>query len=557
MLVVLGCLVALIGWQALINHIYPPKPKAAKVVNTAVATNAAPQTTVEGPALKPVEQPKDAAVQPEESRLPEQTVTLSNEFVRMEFTTWGGGVRSVELLKHKVNGSGAVDLNGTNFVPALTLMGITNAGPDSVFAVEQPAPNTVVMKHQTRMGLGITKTFSLNDGYLLTGTVEIARIARGSVSLPGSVALAIGTATPTTEKELPTYLTMGWLLGDKYQYHDLKQITKNAEKGISNETISVRWGAVKNQFFAMILTPETNATAIAYKQVDLAPPADWKAKEPPHGLFAALTITPTAASSNAMEHYDFTWYAGPKAYERLVTLGKGQEEVMQFGFWGVISVVLLKSMKFFYGLIPSYGFAIILVTFCIKILFWPIQAKSIKSMKAMQKFQPLINKLKEKYKDDPQRLNTETMKLYKEHKINPVSGCLPMVVQIPVLFAFYRMLASAIELRGQSFLWIHDLSAPDTIFQVLGLPINPLPLVMTGLSVWQMKITPQTGDQQQQKMMMFMPLMMMFIFYKLAAGVVLYYTVQQFLSIAQQWWSMRKADNATRATPLVPAGKVK
>jgi len=223
----------------------------------------------------------------------------------------------------------------------------------------------------------------------------------------------------------------------------------------------------------------------------------------------------------------------------------------------VISVVLLKGMKFFYGLIPSYGIAIILITILIKILFWPIQAKSIKSMKAMQKFQPLINKLKEKYKDDPQRLNAETMKLYKEHKINPVSGCLPMLVQIPVLFAFYRMLASAIELRGQSFLWIHDLSAPDTIFQVLGWPINPLPLLMTGLSVWQMKITPQTGDQQQQKMMMFMPLMMMFIFYKLAAGVVLYYTVQQFLSIAQQWWSMRKADNATPSTPLVPAGKAK
>ena len=318
-----------------------------------------------------------------------------------------------------------------------------------------------------------------------------------------------------------------------------------------------RWGAVKNLFFAMSLTPETNAIAVACKQVDLAPPADWKAMEPPHGVFAALTFRPTAASTNANERYEFTWYAGPKAYERLVALGKGQEEVMQFGFWGVISVILLKGMKFFYGLIPSYGVAIILVTILIKILFWPIQAKSIKSMKAMQKFSPLINKLKEKYKDDPQRLNAETMKLYKEHKINPVSGCLPMLVQIPVLFAFYRMLVSAIELRGQSFLWIHDLSAPDTIFQVLGLPVNPLPLVMTGLSVWQMRITPQTGDPQQQKMMMFMPLMMMFIFYKLAAGVVLYYTVQQFLSIAQQWWSMRKGDSTTPGTAVLPAGKAK
>jgi YidC/Oxa1 family membrane protein insertase len=556
MLVVMGCLVAMIGWQAFIGHIFPPKPKAPKAATMAAASNAVPQAAAASPAEKPVETLKEAVVAPELPGSPEQIVTLSNEFVRMEFTTWGGGVRSVELLKHKVNGAGNVVLNGTNFVPALTLMGITNAGPDAVFTVEQPAPNTVVMKRQTRMGLGITKTFSLNDGYLLTGTVEFARVARGSITLPGSVDLAIGTVAPTTAKELPTYLTTGWLLGDKYQYHDLKQIGKNADKGVSSETVAARWGGVKNQFFAMILTPETNATAIAYKQVDLDPPVDWKAKEPPHGVFAALTITPTTASSNAMEHYDFTWYAGPKAYERLVALGKGQEEVMQFGFWGVISVALLKSMKFFHGLIPSYGFAIILVTICIKILFWPIQAKSIRSMKAMQKFQPLINKLKEKYKDDPQRLNAETMKLYKEHKINPVSGCLPMVVQIPVLFAFYRMLASAIELRGQPFLWIHDLSMPDTVFAVAGLPINPLPLLMTGLSVWQMKITPQTGDQQQQKMMMFMPLMMMFIFYKLAAGVVLYYTVQQFLSIVQQWLAMRKKDNAGPAI-LAPAGKVK
>jgi YidC/Oxa1 family membrane protein insertase len=555
-LLLVGCLIAIIGWQALVNQLYPPRPRVLKVATAVAATNAASTAATENPAEKPVEPVKEAVVAPEEPRSPEQIVTLSNEFVRMEFTTWGGGVRSVVLLKHKVNGDGNVVLNGTNFVPALTLMGITNAGPDSVFTIEQPAPNTVVMKHQTRSGLGITKTFSLSDGYLLTGTVEIARVARGSVSLPGNADLAIGTATPTTAKELPAYLNASWLLGEKYQYHDLKQIVKNADKGISGETVAARWGAVKNQFFAMILTPETNAAAIEYKQVDLEPPADWKAKEPPHGVFAALTIIPTTVSSNVMERYDFTWYAGPKAYERLVALGKGQEEVMQFGFWGVISVVLLKGMKFFYGIIPNYGLAIILVTILIKILFWPIQAKSIKSMKAMQKFQPLINKLKEKYKDDPQKLNAETMKLYKEHKINPVSGCLPMVVQIPVLFAFYRMLASAIELRGQSFLWIHDLSAPDTIFQVMGIPVNPLPLLMTGLSVLQMKITPQTGDQQQQKMMMFMPLMMMFIFYKLAAGVVLYYTVQQFLSIAQQWLAMRKADGAGSAT-LAPAGKVK
>jgi len=198
-------------------------------------------------------------------------------------------------------------------------------------------------------------------------------------------------------------------------------------------------------------------------------------------------------------------------------------------------------MNFFYGLIPNYGVAIIIITLIIKIIFWPIQAKSIKSMKEMQKFQPMVDKLKEKYKDDSQKLNQETMKLYKEHKINPLSGCLPMVVQIPVFFAWYTMLRSAIELRGAHFLWIKDLSQPDTLAHIAGFPVNPLPLAMGVSMIWQMKLTPQTGDAKQQQMMMyFMPVFFLFICYKMSSGLVLYWTVQQLLSIGQQWWSLRK-----------------
>ena len=233
---------------------------------------------------------------------------------------------------------------------------------------------------------------------------------------------------------------------------------------------------------------------------------------------------------------------------------------MDFGtpmdfYSGLFGVMLWHSLNFFYRLIPNYGVAIILVTIALKIIFWPIQAKSIQSMKAMQKFQPLMNKLREKYKDEPQKLNAEMMKLYKEHKINPFSGCLPMLVQLPVLIAFYRVLLNAIALRGASFLWIKDLSQPDTIFMVAGLPINPLPVAMTAGTFFQQKMTPTGGDPQQQKMMMFMPVMMLFFFYNLAAGLTLYYTLQQLLSLLQQWRSMRqrKAD----AAAAIPAGKVK
>ncbi len=557
MLMVIGCLIALLGWQVLVNKIYPPKRKAPRLPAAAVTNAVQQRAATAPPAEKPAEPVKEAVVEPEEPRPPEQTVTLSNDYVRMEFTSWGGGVRSVELLKHKANASSNIVLNGKDFIPALALQGLTNAGPNAAFALEQPAPNTVVMKRRTKTGLEVTKTFTLGDAYLVSGTVEISRAPRASEPLPATVELSIGTAAPANAKELPNFLTAGWLVGDKYQYRELKQIAKNAEKGVTGEKINARWGAVKNQFFAMILTPATNAVGIEYRQLDLAPPADWSAKQPPHGVSAALEFPPTSATADTAERYEFKWYAGPKEYERLVALQGGQEEVMQLGFWGVISVVLLKSMKFFYKLIPNYGVAIIIITILIKILFWPIQAKSIKSMKAMQKFQPLMNKLREKYKEDPQRLNTEMMKLYKEHKINPFAGCLPMVVQIPVFFALFAMLRSAIELRGASFLWVKDLSQPDTVAHLLGFPVNPLPIAMGVSMIWQMKLTPSGGDPKQQQMMMFMPLMMLYFFYSSSSGLVLYWTVQQFLSIGQQWWSMRQADTVAPAVPITSTGKTK
>ena len=559
-LVVLACLIALLASQMVVNRIYPPKPRPLHPSSAASSTAAPAAMAAPKPAEKPAEPttPQPSAIaEPEEPRPPEQTVALSNAYVRMEITSWGGGVKSVELLKYKADSHGHVELNGTNFVPALAIGGIANAGPSAAYAIEQPEPNSVVMKRRTKGGLEITKTFRLGDGYLLSNTVEIARASGATASLPAPVGFVIGTATTVDPKELSLYLTASWMAGEKYQYRDLKHINKNAAKGISGETINARWGAVKSQFFTIILTPATNAVAIEYKELTLTPPPDWTEKQPPQAVSATLQFPPATITTNTAERYEFTWYAGPKEYERLVALGKGQEEVMQLGFWGVIGVVLLKSMKFFYKLIPNYGIAIIIITILIKILFWPIQAKSIKSMKAMQKFQPLMTKLREKYKEDPQRLNSEMMKLYKEHKINPFAGCLPMVVQIPVFFALFTMLRSAIELRGASFLWIHDLSAPDTLFHVAGFPINLLPLLMTAASIWQMKITPQTGDQQQQKMMMFMPLLMLFFFYSTSSGLVLYWTVQQFLSIAQQWWSMRQPEAATLAGPAASTGKRK
>jgi YidC/Oxa1 family membrane protein insertase len=552
--IVLGCLVALVAWQKLVDVMFPPKPKRPRPVTEAVSTNVEP-VHAEAPLEKAVEAIKEPVAEPDQPRSPEQTAMLSNEFVRVEFTSWGGGIRQVELLKHKANGHGNVILNGPEVVPALTLKGIPGAGAEAGFELQRPDDKTVVMRTRARGGDAITKTFSLGDGYLLTGRVAIIE-SGGSTMATQNVEMVVGTATIANPKELPTYLGVDWLVGSKYQDRNLNVIRKNAAKGQNREATAAMWVAVKSQFFAMILAPSTNATAVAYEAVELSRPEGWKSKEPPHGLSAAVQMRSTSIAEGTMT-FEFTYYAGPKEYDRLVALGNGQEEVMQFGFWGVISVVLLKSMNFFHRIIPNYGVAIILITIIIKIIFWPIQAKSIRSMKEMQKFQPLMAKLKEKYKDDPQRMNQEMMKLYKEHKVNPFSGCLPMVVQIPVFFALFAMLRSAIELRGARFLWIKDLSQPDTILALGGLPLNPLPLLMVGSMIWQQKITPTTADPQQAKMMMFMPLMMLVFFYNASSGLALYWTVQQFLSIAQQYWSMRQTGQPSPVAGPQTAGKMK
>ncbi|HUK83855.1 MAG TPA: membrane protein insertase YidC [Verrucomicrobiae bacterium] len=553
-LIVLACMLVLIGSQRVINKLYPPVPKKAKPAPALASTN-----TPEAVATNVVAAiaPAPAAVPPaqDQERAPEQIVALSNEFIRVEFTSWGGGIRSVELLQHRANGHGHAVLNGADVTPALALIGVPGAGTNAVFEVQQTDARTVVMRSATH----VTKTFTLSNDYLMAGSILLPTDLAATAT---DLVVVVGTATPTQPKESPVYLGVDWQNAPKFFDRSLSRVTSRANKGLNQELIHAAWVAVKSQYFTMILSPATNAVGVSYAPVELPPtPETVGNKTPLHGVTATAEV-PLARAPDGDGTCTFTFYAGPKDYDRLLALGQNQEEVMALGTWmdgytGIFGVVLLRSMMFFYRLIPNFGVAIILVTIAIKIIFWPIQAKSIKSMKEMQKFQPQVQKLKEKYKDDPQRLNQETMKLYREHKINPLSGCLPMLVQLPVLFGFYKVLLSDIALRGASFLWIKDLSQPDTILTVAGFPVNPLPLVMVGTQIWQQKITPTSGDPQQAKMMMFMPLIMLIFFYKVASGLVLYWTLQQLLSIAQQWWSLRHEKKTAPADKPLPAGKSK
>ena len=231
----------------------------------------------------------------------------------------------------------------------------------------------------------------------------------------------------------------------------------------------------------------------------------------------------------------------PNKISLLKQLNIDADKIVNFGWFDIVAKPMLWGMNFSNRFTRNYGIDIILLTILIKIIFYPLSVKSYKSMKNMQKLQPKLAQLREKYKNDKEKLNQEMMGIYKREGVNPLGGCLPMVIQIPVFFALYRVLMSAIEFRHAPFmLWINDLAAPENIFTLhvagYALPFRVLPLIMGVTMVIQQKMTPTGGDPMQAKMMMFMPIFFTFLFWGFPAGLVLYWLVNNVISIGQQYY---------------------
>jgi YidC/Oxa1 family membrane protein insertase len=326
---------------------------------------------------------------------------------------------------------------------------------------------------------------------------------------------------------------------------------------------NVGWGEAHSQFFTLAVVPKEPAGKIhvvrtnIVGQVNIAP-LPGRPAPPPFGLRATLAYPSTLIQPGQAVERQFTIYAGPKEYQRLAHIGMQMKNnldlIMDYdGFFGWFAQVLLSSMNGLHKAGLNYALAIICITVIIKLLFWPLTNASTKSMKRMAALQPQMKALQEKYKDDPAKMNRKLMEFMKEHKVSPLGGCLPMLLQIPVFFGFFRMIQSAIELRGAQFLWACDLSKPDTLFMVPGLnfPFNPLPLIMGVTMLWQARLTPPSPgmDPMQQKIMKYMPLMFLFILYNFSAGLTLYWTVQNLLTIAQMKLTKAKQDPAAPAAP--------
>jgi YidC/Oxa1 family membrane protein insertase len=255
---------------------------------------------------------------------------------------------------------------------------------------------------------------------------------------------------------------------------------------------------------------------------------------------AALPRVITGAEAS----FEFSVFGGAKDIDVLRRLGGDLDEAIDLGWTAFLARPLLTMLKLFHQWLGNYGWAIVLLTLLIKVALYPLTASSMRSMQKLAKLKPKIEELQKKFREDRARLNQEMMSLYQQEKVNPMGGCLPMILQIPIFFALYNVLLVSIELRHAPFFgWVTDLSAPDTLVTVhlLGheIPIRVLVLIMGGTMWLQQKLSPSTMDPAQQKIFMIMPIVFTALFYSFPSGLVVYWLTNNIVSIVQQWWIMR------------------
>ena len=387
-------------------------------------------------------------------------------------------------------------------------------------------PKELIYEWKSPQGIEIQTRFLFHaDKYKIDLSVIINN--KSDHVIDDNLLLNLAHFPQETKKSYYAFEGMALLLGNKLKEVKVKKLKDQLFSG------QIPWVTYEEPYFMATIINEKN------KRVTV------KSAILPDGEIRISCITPSLNIGQLQKTIEkFTLYLGPRDLYVLKTLNKKLEKAINFGWFDIIAKPLLVTLRFFNKYVANYGISIIFLTIIIKILFWPLTHKSYQSMKEMRKLQPMMAKIREKYKGNKEEMQKQLMGLYKTYKINPLGGCLPMIVQIPVFFALFRVLPNSIELRHAPFiLWINDLSAPDRLFSFpfqipymappCGIPV--LTLIMGASMFLQQKMTPTPGDPAQAKMMMFLPIIFTFLFINFPSGLVLYWLVNNILSIAQQY----------------------
>lgn len=367
------------------------------------------------------------------------------------------------------------------------------------------------------------KFFVAADRPTLVLEVELENLSNREKNFPLAIHYALEVGGHNRQEESMARTVR--LVGGELQTTDLGALRKKSFTGPG----PLEWQGLVRKYYTLLVKPDLRTTnQEARFEEDRLASEFW---------FAPLSVPPGEKKTAR-----FLIYAGPQSYETLKEFGFGFEKVLGHGVFGFLKLGLLTSLNFFYRLAGNYGVAVLLITLLIKLLFTPLTHFSYQSMGKMQALQPKIKSLQKQHQKDPGRMNKELMELYRRNRVNPMMGCLPLVLQVPIFIAFYQVLSEAVELKGADFLWwIHDLSEPDRLLSwPTGLPFvgnafNLLPILMIGSMLWQQKLTPQTAATPgQEKIMYLMPIIFGFVFYNLPSGLVLYWLANNLLTIFHQ-----------------------
>jgi len=548
----------LIIYQTFFVPTYEPAPSPQPAQQQAPKSQQAPATAATPQQGAPITAPAlPSPVAPAEAKPPQRITRVTTPLYDTAISSEGGKFQEF-VLRYRGEKPMVIvgDLGPTGLVIA------KSGSPTGQVVSMQPSADAVKVGSDqatqdliltgTHDGLKVRETLTFRaDSYAVAAKVRV----ENTLGAPQSVTVA-----------LPWSTRQDWREGkakEKFQGQHPSEIVWATNGGVvrvenlcevHQVTAEGKWIGLGSIWYVAALVPHGEGFKLAAQGEEKA--CESKSKEPVGRATIAVQATPTIAPGQAWEG-QVTIFVGPKEYDRLQAFGL--EGAINFGGfpvprqWGGLpmewlGVPILLLMNWVYRHVGNYGVAIILLTVVSKVLFFPLTVKSMRSMKAMQALQPQINALRNKYKSDPQRLQKETMGLYREHKVNPMGGCLPMIAQVPIFYALYLALSVSVELQNATFfcfgrlfgvdLWICDLASQD--------PTYVLPILMGVTMFVQQKMTPTAGDPRQAKMMLVMPFVFTFMFLNLPAGLVLYWTVSNILQILQQWFMDRPKARASR-----------
>lgn len=522
------CLGILVGWGFVSDYMGWTTPPAPPVIQESVAP--ATQSPTAEPVAPAVPLPRFA---PSEGR----EVTVQTPLYTAVFHSAGGILQSFTLNKYKqsIEPDSALVNMVTPAAAAVAPMGLLLNGQAS-WSVGQWSFDGQDLNLQP--GEAGTLTFvGLVDGVRVTRQVTFFA---DTYLMEEKVALA--SESDKVRSARLSYTLAASNLGAGGNYDMMRMVwdddgsfkEDNDVKDLTNEGLlqvgPYLWAGMKSNYFLSAVSPVAEGTLQMKARIQ---DNIWRmALEKPE-----IMLEPGASANMAVN-----WWIGPKERELLAAAPGDLAAANNMGMFTFLALPLLWLLTTFYGLAANWGVAIILLTILIKIVFWPLTRKSYKSMEQMKKIQPMMKELQKKHEGDKEALSREMMQLYKTYGVNPMGGCLPILVQLPVFFALYQALLSSIELRHASFitylpftdyLWLADLSVKD--------PLYITPIIMGATMFLQQWLSPAMGDPMQRKMMMLMPLIFSFMFLSFPAGLVLYWLCNNVLSIAQQWWTLRRA----------------